>query len=166
MSDNLQVANSVRESFAPILQAVLDVREALSAEKDVVTVRPGYRYPETGEPEPAVVVAVTPGTTPVSAADLSAQFRVPVTIIDATVEEQLEAEDAAISFAPGERTASASRPADLRDVCFLPRLCFSRSARSITCAERGAVPSSLPGAVISFVSPCLIFSLIRAIRSS
>ena len=40
----------------------------LSDIKDVVATRPGYKYPPAGQPVPAIVVAVTPGTTPVKAA--------------------------------------------------------------------------------------------------
>jgi hypothetical protein len=57
--------------------------------KDVVTVRPGYSYPDTGEPVPAIVVAVTRGTAPVQAAELEKRFGVPFNVTDATVEEQL-----------------------------------------------------------------------------
>ena len=56
---------------------------------------PGYQYPPTGKPEPAVVVAVTPGTSPVKAAAGQARLRCRrVDVIDATVEEQVAAQRA------------------------------------------------------------------------
>jgi hypothetical protein len=58
----LKVSDEVRASFEPIMEALGRVRDDLSAAKDVVTVRPGYGYPPTGKPVPAIVVAVTPGT--------------------------------------------------------------------------------------------------------
>jgi hypothetical protein len=107
----LKVSDAVRASFAPILKALGPVRQALASQKDVAVVRPGYYYPPTGDPVPAVVVAVTPGTTPVSAPDLARRFGVPVSVIDATVEEQVAAqkrEEAPVSFgATEEPTASA-----------------------------------------------------------
>jgi hypothetical protein len=87
----LKVSDTVRASFVPVLNALSPVRQALQADKDVLMVRPGYYYPDTGKPVPAVVVAVTPGTDPVNAADLARRFRVAVSVIDATVEEQLAA---------------------------------------------------------------------------
>jgi hypothetical protein len=64
------------------------VRAALSAVKDVVTIRPGYSYPAGGNPVPAIVVAVTPGTAPVKASELQQKFGVPFNVTEATVEEQ------------------------------------------------------------------------------
>jgi hypothetical protein len=80
------------------------VRHALAEEKNVAAVRPGYDYPADGKPVPAVVVAVVPGTAPVKAAELQQKFGVPVTVTDATVEEQLAAKnrDAALSFGTAE----------------------------------------------------------------
>src|SRR5262245_9217840 len=101
MSD-LALSDEVRASFEPILKALAPARQALADVKDVVAVRPGYHYPPTGDPVPAVVVAVTPDTTPVRPAELAAKLGVPVTLTNATVEEQLAAarpEEA--PFAPG-----------------------------------------------------------------
>jgi hypothetical protein len=90
-----QVSDAVRASFAPILKALGPVRLALGSEKDVAAVRPGYDYPSKGAPVPAVIVAVTPGTTPVNAADLAKRFGVAVSVTDATVEEQVAAQQRA-----------------------------------------------------------------------
>jgi hypothetical protein len=87
-----QLSEAVRASFEPIMKVVSQVRQQLAGAKDVVTTRPGYKYPPDGKPVPAIVVAVTPGTTPVQAADLEQKFAVPFTVIDATVEEQLAAD--------------------------------------------------------------------------
>jgi hypothetical protein len=80
------------------------VRRDLAAEKDVAAVRPGYEYPAAGKPLPSIVVAVTPGTAPVKAAELQKKFGVPVTVTDATVEEQVAAgnREAALSFGTTE----------------------------------------------------------------
>jgi hypothetical protein len=109
MTDTLTLTDPVRAAFAPIVEALAPVREALATEKDVLAIRPGYHYPATGKPVPAVVVAVTPGTTPVDPAGLAKRFGVPVSMIEATVEEQVAAQDremGAVSFAPGERTST------------------------------------------------------------
>jgi hypothetical protein len=110
-SELLSLANDVRVSFEPITKALGPVRKALSSEKDVVTTRPGYFYPPTGKPVPAVVVAVVPGTSPVSASDLAKKFGVPFTVTDATVEEQVAAQtkdQTQVSFGlPSGATASA-----------------------------------------------------------
>jgi hypothetical protein len=107
----LKVSDAVRASFGPILKALGPVRQALKAEKDVLAVRPGYHYPPTGKPVPAVVLAVTPGTTPVNVAELSKRFGAPVSLTEATVEEQVAAQERAeapVSFgATEEPTASA-----------------------------------------------------------
>ncbi|MEA2840384.1 MAG: hypothetical protein QOF41_1714 [Methylobacteriaceae bacterium] len=105
----LQVADAVRASFKPVLDAIGQVRAKLAGIKDVVAVRPGYGYPATGSPVPAVVVAVTPGTAPVKAADLAHSFGVPFSVIDATVEEQVAAaEQKPVSFGtPEGSTVSA-----------------------------------------------------------
>jgi hypothetical protein len=71
------------------MKALDQARRAFVSVKDVITVRPGYGYPDTGEPVPAIVVAVTPGTAPVQAAELEKRFGVPFNVTDATVEEQL-----------------------------------------------------------------------------
>jgi hypothetical protein len=106
-----QMSDQVRQSFQPILQALGPVRQALSTTKDVVAIRPGYYYPATGKPVPAIVVAVTPGTEPVRAADLLTRFGVAFSVTDATVEEQVAAiskEEGPVSFGPVESaTASA-----------------------------------------------------------
>ena len=61
--------------------------------KDVAAVRPGYYLPPTGQPLPVVVVAMVPGTPrdPVNADTLAHKFGVPVTVVDATPEEQIAA---------------------------------------------------------------------------
>ena len=113
MSDTgiLKVPDDVRASFAPVLQALGPVRQALASEKNVLAVRPGYYYPQTGKPVPAVVVAMTPGTTPVNATDLAKRFGVAVSTTEATVEEQMAAQQRAgmpVSFGLAEEpTASA-----------------------------------------------------------
>jgi hypothetical protein len=108
---DLKFSDQVRDAFAPILKALGQVRKALAGNKDVVAVRPGYHYPATGAPVPAVVVAVTPGTTPVKAPDLVKQFGVAFSVADATVEEQLaaaEKQKGPVAFAgPEGPTASA-----------------------------------------------------------
>ena len=86
-----QLPEAVRASFDPIMKVVGQARQQLAGVKDVVTTRPGYKYPLAGKPVPAIVVAVTPGTTPVQTAGLEAKFAVPFTVVDATVEEQLAA---------------------------------------------------------------------------
>ena len=108
MTDTLTLTDPVRAAFAPVLEALAPVREALATEKDVLAIRPGYHYPPTGKPVPAVVVAVTPGTAPVDPAGLAKRFDVPVSMIEATVEEQVAAQDRemAVSFAPGERASA------------------------------------------------------------
>ncbi len=87
-----QLSEAVRASFEPIMKLVGQVRQQLAGMTDVVTTRPGYKYPPDGRPVPAIVVAVTPGTTPVQSADREKKFGVPFTVIDATVEEQLAAD--------------------------------------------------------------------------
>src|SRR5260221_10119894 len=87
-SGTLRIADQVRASFEPIMKALGPIRQELSALKDVITVRPGYAYPSTGNAIPAVVVAVIPGTDPVKAPELQAKFGVAFAVTDATVEEQ------------------------------------------------------------------------------
>jgi hypothetical protein len=87
-----QLADAVKASFVPIMKAIDAERAQLLQIKDVVAVRPGYKYPPNEKPVPAVVVAVTPGTAPVQAAALQARLGVACTVIDATVEEQVAAE--------------------------------------------------------------------------
>ena len=85
----VSVSPAVRDSFLPILQAVARAREDLAGKNDVAAVRPGYKYPTDAPPQPAIVVAVTPGERPVAEADLEDRYGVPVVVADATVEEQL-----------------------------------------------------------------------------
>jgi MinD-like ATPase involved in chromosome partitioning or flagellar assembly len=82
------ISDKVRASFEPVMKALGLVRRDLSAVKDVVLVRPGYGYPPTGDPVPAFVVAVTPGTAPVRASNLQNKFGIAFAVTDATVEEQ------------------------------------------------------------------------------
>lgn len=105
----LEMSDKVRASFEPIMKVLPTVRQALSQVPDVVIVRPGYAYPDNGKPTPAVVIAVTPGSTPVSAHDLAQKFAVPVWLTEATVEEQeAAAAPQQVSFsAPGTAMASA-----------------------------------------------------------
>jgi hypothetical protein len=93
MSDSgtLKPSDAVRAAFTPVLAALDKARRSLAAVKDVIDVRPGYQYPDTGAPIPAVVVAVLPSTTPVKAADMAKQLGVPVEVIDANVDEQMAA---------------------------------------------------------------------------
>src|SRR5215470_1988520 len=84
----LSVSEEVRASFDPVMKALGRVRQDLSAIKDVVTIRPGYGYPQTGKPVPAVVVSVIPGTAPLRASELQQKYGVPVNATEATVEEQ------------------------------------------------------------------------------
>jgi hypothetical protein len=86
-----QPSAAVKASFEPIMKAIGAVRAQLSDVKDVIAVRPGYKYPSDAKPVPAVVVAARPGTTPVQAAELEQKFGVAFTVIDATVEEQMAA---------------------------------------------------------------------------
>jgi hypothetical protein len=87
-----QVSANVRAAFEPITRALPMLRQEVANIGDVVTSRPGYKYPTDGKPVPAIVVAVTPGTSPVDADALEKKFGVPFTVIDATVEEQVAAE--------------------------------------------------------------------------
>jgi hypothetical protein len=110
MTDIVSVSPEVRESFAPILSVLERARAELAPQPDVAAVRPGYKYPAGGAPEPALIVAVTPGTQPVTGTALSAKYGVPVVVEDATVEEQMArlASAAPVSFAtPAGPTASA-----------------------------------------------------------
>jgi hypothetical protein len=108
---NLNIPAQVRNSFDPILKALGPARQALAGVNDVAAVRPGFHYPTTGKPVPAIVVAVTPGTAPVNAADLAKKFGVAFSITEATVEEQIAAinkAEGAVTFGPAdEPTLSA-----------------------------------------------------------
>jgi PLD-like domain len=103
MSDS-GISDDVRAKFEPVLAALPSARKALADVQDVVAVRPGFFRPASGDPVPAVVVAVTPGTTPVNATDLAHRLGVPFAVADATVEEQMAAASApeSDSFAPRE----------------------------------------------------------------
>jgi hypothetical protein len=106
----ISVSPEVRQAFRPILQAVPRARQDLVGEKDVAAIRPGYKYPVGAPPQPALVVAVTPGERPVTEADLENKYGVPVVVMDATVEEQVARLSVAehVSFAtPGGAVASA-----------------------------------------------------------
>jgi hypothetical protein len=124
MTDVLVISDAVRNSFQPVLQALPEIRDALAGEQDVVTVRPGYQYPDGGDPVPCVVVAVVPDTSSVSAVDLQSQFGVPVSVADATVEEQLVQMDTRpVAFALPEGASVSSLEAMLRDeavIAFAP----------------------------------------------
>jgi hypothetical protein len=104
-----KISQAVQASFGPVMKVISAVRAQLSDVKDVVATRPGYKYPPAGQPVPAIVVAVTPGTEPVKAAELEAKFGVPFSVNDATVEEQLAAEyQQPLSFGtPAGSTVSA-----------------------------------------------------------
>jgi hypothetical protein len=73
--------------------------------KDVVTVRPSYAYPAVGNPVPALVVAVTPGTP--SRRPSCTKFGVAFAVTEATVEEQRRSK---------HRSRSACRKAHSFDV--------------------------------------------------
>lgn len=108
-SNILKPSDAVRAAFEPVMKVLGQVRGELSNVKDVISTRPGYKYPPTEDPVPALVVAVIPGTAPVNAADLEKRFTVPFTVTDATVEEQIAAAQARpVSFAsPEGSTVSA-----------------------------------------------------------
>jgi hypothetical protein len=84
-----RISQDVQAAFAPIMDAIAAARPKLTEIENVVTTRPGYKYPEGGAPVPAVVVAVIPGTAPVQPDALEKEFSVPFAVIDATVEEQM-----------------------------------------------------------------------------
>jgi hypothetical protein len=117
----LKVSDAVRASFAPIMKVLDRIRGDLARTKDVVTIRPGYKYPPAGDPVPAVVVAVVPGTTPVRPADLEGKYGVPASVTPASVEEQVAVQTAAaVSFGlPGGSTASAFEQM-IGDQAFVP----------------------------------------------
>jgi hypothetical protein len=107
--DSPQPSAAVKATFAPIMTAIGAVRTQLETIGDVVAVRPGYKYPSTGKPVPAIVVAAKPGTMPVQTAALEQKFGVAFTVIDATVEEQMAAlHSQPVSFGtPGGSMVSA-----------------------------------------------------------
>lgn len=108
MSDttSLKLSDAVRTAFEPIQNALPTARRALASNPEVAAVRPGYHYPAQGDPVPAVVVAVTPGTRPVDPVALADQLGVPVRLVDATVEEQLARAPGEVAFAPAGRPTS------------------------------------------------------------
>ena len=89
----LKISEQVRSSFDPIMKVIGPMRQALAAVKEVAAIRPGYYLPPVGNPSPSVVVSVIPGTSPgeVNAEKLTEKFGVPVSVIDATPEEQIAA---------------------------------------------------------------------------
>jgi hypothetical protein len=89
--DIIKPSAAVKASFEPIMKTIDGVRAQLAETKDVVAVRPGYKYPPAGRPVPAIVVATTPGTAPVQATELEQKFGVAFAVTDATVEEQMAA---------------------------------------------------------------------------
>src|SRR5262249_23489374 len=104
-----EVSPAVQASFEPVMKVISAVRGQLSDIKEVVAIRPGYKYPPAGQPVPAIVVAVAPGIGPVKAAELEAKFGVPSSLHDATIEERAAAEhQQPISFGtPAGSTVSA-----------------------------------------------------------
>lgn len=104
-----KLSEDVKVSFEPVMKALRPARQQLTKIRDVVAIRPGYKYPANGSPVPAIVVAVTPGTKPVQADALETQFAVPFTVAEATVEEQLAADEKQpVSFGlPGGTMVSA-----------------------------------------------------------
>jgi hypothetical protein len=108
-TDVPQLSDAVKASFQPVMKAIAAVRAQLLQVKDVIAVRPGYKYPPEGKPVPAIVVAIRPGTSPVQENEQQAKFGVPFTVIDATVEEQITAaQKAPVSFGtPGGAMVSA-----------------------------------------------------------
>jgi hypothetical protein len=112
MSDDpeiIEVSDAVKVSFEPIMRAIGAARNELAGVKDVVAIRPGYKYPAEASPQPAIVVSVTPGTAPVNEAELQTKLGVAVAVVDATVEEQMATtQRAAVSFGtPAGSTVSA-----------------------------------------------------------
>lgn len=86
-----KISDKARSAFEPILKVMGPLRQELAEVKAVAAVRPGYYLPPVGEPEPAAVVAVMPGAPPgsVDAGELARTFKVPVSVVEATPEEQL-----------------------------------------------------------------------------
>ena len=100
----LTISDQVKASFDPVMKALNPLRQELSPVTDVAAVRPGYYLPPTGQPLPAVVVAMMPGTPrdAVNADALAHKFGVPVMVVDATPEEQvaaLQKHEGMVSFA-------------------------------------------------------------------
>ena len=99
-----EVPAAVRASFESVMKALGPARQKLATVKDVVTIRPGYKYPAERKPVPALVVAIVPGTTPagLDVAALEKEFGVAVAVTDATVEEQTAAAQGPVSFGSPE----------------------------------------------------------------
>jgi hypothetical protein len=108
--DDLKVSDQVRASFEPILKVLDRMRSDLKATPGIVKIRPGFAYLDNRPPIPAIVVAVTPGTQPVSAHDLMSKYDVPVSVTDATVEEQEAASSPAglVSFSTPDRAVASA----------------------------------------------------------
>src|SRR5271157_158958 len=86
-----EISGAVRALFEPIVKALGPARQALAKVADVIAVRPGYDYTVASAPVPAVVVAIRPGTESLDAAGLARQLGVPVSVTDASVDEQIAA---------------------------------------------------------------------------
>ena len=102
-SDVPEISAAVRARFEPIVKALGPARQALAGVANVVAVRPGYDDTGAGEPVPAVVVAIRPGTEPPDAPGLSRRCGVPVIVTDASVDEQIAAirrEEEPVAFGP------------------------------------------------------------------
>ena len=69
-TDIPQLSDAMKASFQPIMKAIGAARAQLTDVKDVIAIRPGYKYPPEGKPVPAIVVAIRPGTSPVQATEL------------------------------------------------------------------------------------------------
>jgi hypothetical protein len=109
----ISVSPAVRQAFAPILQAAAPARQDLAGEKHVVAVRPGYKYPADTPPQPALVVAVTPGERPVAVADLEKKYGVPAVVTDATVESRWQGCPQRSPCLSGLRGAGWRRPSKI-----------------------------------------------------
>ena len=106
-------------------------------------IRPGYQYPPAGQPVPAIVVAVTPGTAPVKAAELETKFGVPFSVIDATVEEQVAAAQQAADLV---RHAWRIDGLGVREDCWAATSCWlSRRPRPAATGAESAQPAAGQG---------------------
>lgn len=85
-----RISSETRAAFQPVLRALPKVRAILAENREVVMVRAGYEYPPEGAPIPAVVIAMFPeAASAVDAGELRQKVGVPVSVIQASVEEQL-----------------------------------------------------------------------------
>jgi hypothetical protein len=110
-SDSLEIPAAVRADFEPILKALGPARAALANVPEVIVVRPGYDYSRAGAPVPAIVVAVKPGAEAPDGARLAGELGVPVSVTDASVDEQIAAlqrEEKPVAF--GEPAAGIISP--------------------------------------------------------